>query len=272
MYFNPAIEIYVFDDQATINNTTCTIEHGYGIYGLTIAKIEGYLCSNLKISCTRSLHDKDDNHTSAMLDDADRHDRFKFSCYGEIDTDSIYNEFFGCDSKVIHQHRNNNVLYKRVNSVLQFYMSIEHFSQWDKFTMIDFDPVVPGQNRRKCMLTIPPSAKNHLNKILSTYTESDIYRRNSGKTGKYSICSCEGIISRAQAYITDAISTLSDVATKPAYIVENNQQLLYSVFMEYIKDKSNGAHIQIIKRITNSSTIIDSNKIDMIKCLLDQLE
>ena len=266
MYFNPAIEIHVFDDKATINSTTGAIEHEYSIFGLTIAKIEGYLCSNLKISCERLPQDRDDNYTSAMLDDKNSHDRFKFSCCDEVDTNVIYNEFFGCGSKVIHQHHNNYVLYKRANSVLQFYMSIEHFSQWDIFTMAYLGLTVHGQNRRKCILTIPPSAKIHLNKVLSTYTESDIYKYNTyDKMGKYSTCTRREIIDRAQTHMAAAISTLSN-------FTENNQQPLYSMFMEYFKDKNNGSHIQIIKYITNNSAVTNSSKIDMIKYLLDQLE
>lgn len=131
MYFNPALEIYIFDDESVINSTTGMIEHKKNKPSLIIAKIYGYLCCNLKISCERSVQDRDDNYTNDMLERTKNdHNRFRFGNLNGVSADKIYNELFDCKHKIVYQFGNSIILYKRTKSVLQFYMSIEQFSRW----------------------------------------------------------------------------------------------------------------------------------------------
>lgn len=274
MYFNPAIELYVIDNEATINDSTGAIEHNYNVFGMIIAKIEGYLCSNLKISCEKSPDDHDNNYTQTIMENISSHNIFNFGYSGEVNADEIYNAFFGCKSKVVHQNKNNYVFYKRNNSVLQFYISIEHFSRWNTFTMAYFDPTSSGHNSRTCTLDIHLLSKFHLGKMLSVYTESDIYKYNPYDTRKkYSIYNMKEMIKRAQSYIAAIILTMPlPVQQVSTTAIDNSQNLLYSILIEHIKDKSNDCHLQIIKRVITSGTITDSDKIDIIKCLLNQLD
>lgn len=56
-----------------------------------------------------------------------------------------------------------------------------------------------------------------------------------------------------------------------SYQPDINQKLLYPILIEHLKDTSNGYHFQMIKRITENSSITDSDKLNIIKCLFEQL-
>ena len=273
MYFNPALEIYVFDDQATIDSITGIIEHTNDKLGIIIAKIDGYLCCNLEISCERSPQDSNENYTTEKLD-GNSHHIFGFGNYGGASANEIYNEFFGCDHKVVHQYQNKYILYKRVNSVLQIYISIEHFSQWDKIILVSFNPLTSKYGGCKCAFDISSAIKFHLGKILSTCTNSNINKKNEWDRHKnYRTCDIDKIIERARKHMAAFMPALPKPVVVPNHIstphCDTDHKLLCPILLDHIKELSDYNHNQIIKRIVNNSTITDAGKIDMIKYLLD---
>ena len=281
MYFNPALEIYVFDNEATINDLTGTIDHEYKVFGMIIAKIEGDLCSNLEISCERSPHDENDNYTMEKRK-AYNYNRFRFDNSDRVSADEIYHAFFGYDHRFVHQYQNKHILYKRVNSVLQIYISIKHFSQWDECTIVSLNPVSSMHAGRKCTLEISNAIKFHLGEILSTYTYHDMIKMNREKTDKYSIDNTNEIIQRARKHMKDFMPVLHEPETKTIPHCDNlskrvpttgaqdtDYKILCPILLDHIKELSNGNHNQIIKHILSCDTITDSGKMNAIKYLLD---